>query len=320
MPDLEIIDIRTFREALGTFVTGVTVVTTRDARGASVGMTANSFTSVSLDPPLVLVCVGRASSNIATFAEASSFAVNILSEGQHDTAAQFARRGIDRFAGVSHRSGETGSPILQDCLAWFDCTLHQRVDAGDHMILIGRVRAFESGKAHPLGFSRGRYVQARPDDGEDRAAGLEVTAYLIEDSGRLLLRRSPNGAWTLPTAHRPRTRAAPSLDEVFGLTFRPDATFIYSIYEDEEDGTGFRVYRTALADSADPAAVSEPLRWFDIDALPWGEIRSPALRALLNRYAGERPDGSFSIYVETEFGGQIAALRGSLRPWGGSNI
>jgi flavin reductase (DIM6/NTAB) family NADH-FMN oxidoreductase RutF len=142
----------------GTFLTGVTVVTTREADGAPRGMTANSFTSVSLDPPLVLVCIGRGSSNIDAFQAADHFAVNILGDGQSEVATAFAARGIDRFATVTHRAASTGAPVLEDCLSWFDCTLHQRVDAGDHVILIGRVEDFGTRPSDPLGFCRGRFV------------------------------------------------------------------------------------------------------------------------------------------------------------------
>ncbi|QCI67634.1 flavin reductase family protein [Phreatobacter stygius] len=146
------------RRAFGTFLTGVTVVTTRDDTGAPRGMTANSFTSVSLDPPLVLVCIGKRSSNIGSFQEAGSFAVNILGREQTGVATLFASRGADRFAGVDCRQAATGAPILDDCLSWFDCLLHQRVDAGDHLILIGEVQDFGVNFSEPLGFCRGSFI------------------------------------------------------------------------------------------------------------------------------------------------------------------
>ena len=146
------------RRAFGTFLTGVTVVTTLDAGGAPCGMTANSFTSVSLDPPLVLVCIGKGSSNIAAFAAAERFAVNILGDDQADVAMVFSARGVDRFAAVDWRTAGTGAPVLADCVGWFDCTLHQRVVAGDHVILIGRVEDMAVRPRAPLGFCRGRFV------------------------------------------------------------------------------------------------------------------------------------------------------------------
>jgi flavin reductase (DIM6/NTAB) family NADH-FMN oxidoreductase RutF len=153
--DFETADLR---RAFGTFLTGVTVVTTRDADGIPCGMTANSFTSVSLDPPLVLVCIGKGSSNIRAFEAADKFAVNILCHDQAGVATTFSARGVDRFATVACSEAVTGAPILADCLGWFDCTLHQRVIAGDHLVLIGRVEDLQIDQRPPLGFCRGRFV------------------------------------------------------------------------------------------------------------------------------------------------------------------
>src|SRR5690348_15363690 len=131
------------RRAFGTFVTGVTIVTARDAGGEPCGMTANSFASVSLDPPLLLVCIGLGAASCRVFRVASSFAVNLLHEAQQDVSLRFAAKPTDKFAAIGHRPGRTGAPILTDCLGWFDCGVHQRIDAGDHMILIGRIEAFD---------------------------------------------------------------------------------------------------------------------------------------------------------------------------------
>lgn len=152
------IDERELRNAFGTFLTGVTVVTMVDRDGNPRGITANSFTSVSLDPPLLLVCVGNRSFSFPAFCETDSFAVNLLHEGQADVSSLFASKTPDKFQSVAHGPGITGAPILDDCLTWFDCTVHDRVMAGDHLVLIGRVRAFASSPSAPLGFCRGRYT------------------------------------------------------------------------------------------------------------------------------------------------------------------
>jgi flavin reductase (DIM6/NTAB) family NADH-FMN oxidoreductase RutF len=153
------IDPLALRRAFGTFLTGVTVVTTRDAEGRPRGMTANSFTSVSLDPPLLLVCVGKSAASFAAFQGSDHFAVNLLSASQTDVSGLFASKSADKFAAVDHGPCHTGAPVLSDCLSWFDCTVHDRVDAGDHTILIGRVQAFgtHASAAAPLGFCRGKY-------------------------------------------------------------------------------------------------------------------------------------------------------------------
>ena len=156
------LDPTALRHAFGSFPTGVTVVTTLDADGRPRGMTANSFTSVSLNPALLLVCIGHRAASFPAFAECRSFAVNVLREDQQEVSARFASKSALKFADVSTVVRQTGCPVLTDCLTWFDCTLHQRVDAGDHTVLFGRVEQFDTSRAAPLGFSRGRYVKVRP--------------------------------------------------------------------------------------------------------------------------------------------------------------
>ncbi|MFN3615032.1 MAG: flavin reductase family protein, partial [Rubrimonas sp.] len=118
-------DRHALRRALGAFATGVTIVTGRDANRAPVGFTANSFTSVSLDPPLVLACIGAGAASYAAFRGADAFAVNILTAGQRDLAMRFATRGADKFAGGAWETRATGAPVLADSAAWFDCAAHQ---------------------------------------------------------------------------------------------------------------------------------------------------------------------------------------------------
>ena len=150
-------DPRALRDAFGCFMTGVTVVTTAEG-GRPLGFTANSFSSVSLEPPLLLVSIANRSGNLAAFTRGLGFAVNILSEAQKDLSARFARPIEDRFEGVFWRKGPVGSPLIAGVSAWFDCTLEQAVPAGDHTILIGRIGGFEAGSAPGLGYYRGAYV------------------------------------------------------------------------------------------------------------------------------------------------------------------
>lgn len=147
------------RSALGCFATGVTIVTTREG-DRPVGVTANSFTSVSLDPPLVLVSLARTASSLPTFERAQTFAVNVLNVDQQASAAQFASRVEDRFAGVEWEASESGSPILTGSLASFECEKYAMHDGGDHRILIGRVlRARFAPPRDPLVFYRGKFRQ-----------------------------------------------------------------------------------------------------------------------------------------------------------------
>ncbi|SRR5690606_27109667 len=152
------IDARNFRDALGRFATGVTIVTTLDHDGRPVGLTANSFNSVSLDPPMVLWSLSRRSQNLAVFERAERYAVNVLAVDQRELSDRFARSVDDRFAGVSWRPGTGGVPVLADVAAVFECENETRVAGGDHMIFLGRVAAFSHDERQPLIYHGGRYA------------------------------------------------------------------------------------------------------------------------------------------------------------------
>ena len=162
MSDSSVFDPRAFRRALGNFATGVTVVTAATASGRKVGVTANSFNSVSLDPPLVLWSIDKRSGSYEVFERAEHFAVNILSADQIDLSNQFARPSDDKFAGVPHELGEGGAPLFPDCAARFQCEKHQQIDGGDHWILVGKVLAFDDFGRSPLLYHQGAYSMVLP--------------------------------------------------------------------------------------------------------------------------------------------------------------
>jgi flavin reductase (DIM6/NTAB) family NADH-FMN oxidoreductase RutF len=149
------------REAMGHFATGVTVITSIDEGGEPVGTTANAVTSLSLDPPLVLVCFDLASATLRAIRGHGAFVVNVLGHRQHHLSANFARRGLAAaWDGVGHRRGPTGSPRLDDVLAVVECTVEQSLPGGDHEIVVGRVRHVDvnGDPTAPLVFWRGRYA------------------------------------------------------------------------------------------------------------------------------------------------------------------
>ena len=150
-----------FRHAIGHFPTGVTVVTSVGIDGQPVGTTANAVSSLSLDPPLILVCFDRSSQTLEAVLAHGAFAVNVLGARQEHLSANFARRGLAAaWDGVRHRRGRTGSPRLDDVLASLECTVEHRISGGDHEIVIGRVTDVETSPAGgaPLLFWRGRYA------------------------------------------------------------------------------------------------------------------------------------------------------------------
>jgi 3-hydroxy-9,10-secoandrosta-1,3,5(10)-triene-9,17-dione monooxygenase reductase component len=151
-------DPREFRNALGQFTTGVTVVTALDADGNPVGMTANSFSSVSLEPMLILWSIAKSCSSFAAFNQADHFTIHVLHAEQQVISNQFAAKGGDRFAGVEYASGHGGVPILTDYCARFECTTEHRYEGGDHIILVGRVEQYDHKSKNPLIFHAGRYA------------------------------------------------------------------------------------------------------------------------------------------------------------------
>jgi len=155
-------DSRAFRRALGNFATGVTIVTAATPAGAKVGVTANSFNSVSLEPPLVLWSIDKRSGSYEVFEQATHFAVNVLAADQIELSNQFARPRDDKFAGIDHEIGMGGAPLFADCSARFQCEKYQQVDGGDHWILIGRVLAFDDIGRSPLLYHQGAYSMLLP--------------------------------------------------------------------------------------------------------------------------------------------------------------
>jgi len=152
-----------FRAALGSFATGVTVVTALDASGQPVGLTANSFNSVSLSPPLVLWSLSRRAGSMPAFSSGSHYAINILAAEQHALAERFASKDIDRFAGVAFRRGAGGAPVLEGSAAVFECFNRSRYEEGDHVIFVGEVEHCERREgALPLIFHGGRYFTELP--------------------------------------------------------------------------------------------------------------------------------------------------------------
>lgn len=154
---------REFRAALGMFATGVTIVTARSPEGLVIGLTANSFNSVSLTPPLVLWSLARAAASLSVFSAGSHYAINVLAADQKALAERFATRGGDRWEGVAFDEGAGGAPLLHGAAATFECFNRSRYEEGDHVIFVGEVeRCTHRIGASPLLFHGGRYFTEHP--------------------------------------------------------------------------------------------------------------------------------------------------------------
>lgn len=175
------VDFTEFRRALGAFTTGVTVVTTRSESDGEIGLTANSFNSVSLDPPLVLWSLAKSARSLEAFKSCRYFAIHVLADEQEELSTRFAQRGADKFADLALERGPDEIPLLPDCAARFICTTRYQYEGGDHIIFVGEVIDFSHWPRSPLLFHSGKYGQIQRRE----AAG---TAEVPDDSLGYLLR------------------------------------------------------------------------------------------------------------------------------------
>ncbi|MDR6413066.1 flavin reductase family protein [Paraburkholderia terricola] len=304
-------DIAAFRRALGAFVTGVTVVTTIQPDGSPRGFTANSFTSVSLDPPLVLVCIAKTASSHAVFSQTRHFAVSVLAEDQKAVSGVFASKAADKFAQVAWQVRATGAPVMNGAAAAFDCMTHDVVDAGDHIILIGRVVDFVHTSSSPLGYCRGAYVNFSLSQDALAAAGSRAqVGAILEHRDGLVLLDTPKGP-QLPTGVRLEPASDPaSLHGVFaklGLDVHLD--FIFAVFESGSgQAPGVQIYYRGRVIDSGAAWMDSAIRIVPLAQIPWGELRNDAVRSMLERYVRERSEDAFGIYVGDTEAGTVQTL------------
>jgi flavin reductase (DIM6/NTAB) family NADH-FMN oxidoreductase RutF len=155
---------RDFRDALAQFATGVTVICAPGTHGRFVGFTANSFNSVSLDPPLVVWSLDQRAVGMQAFHNCERYAINVLAHDQVELARRFSRPHADRFAGVAYRLGDAGAPLIDGCIAWFECRHHARHRTGDHVLFVGAVESCTRTKGRGLVFHHGRFGTTSPLD------------------------------------------------------------------------------------------------------------------------------------------------------------
>jgi flavin reductase (DIM6/NTAB) family NADH-FMN oxidoreductase RutF len=304
------VDPKTFRQALGAFPTGVTIVSTLQEDGQPRGFTANSFTSVSLEPPLVLVCIGKTASSYPVFSAAPHFSVSVLAENQKDVSSLFASKSPDKFSTARWHPGPVGSPVIEGAAAWFDCRRHQVVDAGDHIILIGEVMGFSHSNASPLGYCRGAYLTYSLSQDAVAAAGhrTQVGAILEKDNSILFLENA-DGSLRLPTG----TSLEPVSDDkslrgtLRCLGIDANLNFLFAVFEDPRAGAASTsIYYRGTIDTI-PASDGR-LRLVRLDEIPWERIKDDAVRSMLSRFVRERNEDTFGVYVGDADQGMVKAL------------
>ena len=288
---------RELRTAFGSFMTGVTIITTTGGDGSPRGFTANSFTSVSLEPPLLMVCIGKAAASVEIFRKAEGFAVNILAEQQKDISVLFSSKRADKFETAKWRVGPFGNPLIEGSAAWFDCARHTVIDAGDHIILMGYIEAFSYSDSNPLGYARGGYITLGLEEAAVNAASSSsrtVVGAILENEGKLIL--LPNGkpgVLTLPEVGRSGAHGSASQLRASLTREGIDATlgFLFAVFENPTTQEQCIYYRGEAVLHARGRPVLA-----DFDAIPWDRLPDDTTRNMLKRYVEERRLGRFKVY------------------------
>ncbi len=303
-PVTDTINTKAFRQALGKFATGVTVITTREADGTPRGFTANSFSSVSLDPPLILVCIARSAASCDVFCDAKHFAVNILGDDQKEIANLFATQRPDKFSAAGWRGSNSGAPLLENSLAWFNCSQTNVVEAGDHVILVGRVTQFDSRDGQPLGYFSGNYFNLEVEktlvDALSSKAST-VMGVIYEQNNTVLLREDENtDALSIPEIGRDGSDAQlQKLSEMYDCPpLNGTVDFVYSVFEDKRLDAVTIYYRGHATGSPPPGH-----QFYPLDQIPWDRIKDSAVETMLKRFGDEKSANQFAVYMGDEVEG-----------------
>jgi flavin reductase (DIM6/NTAB) family NADH-FMN oxidoreductase RutF len=304
-------------------MTGVTIITMRDQDGTMRGFTANSFTSVSLDPPLILACVGNQASSHDSLCRAERFGVNILGDWQREASTTFSTRAGKKFEAVEIWSPfGNGPPLITGSLAALDCEREQVIAAGDHSIVIGRVLGFNRSPGQPLGYHGGGYVAfGLGAEALERLGGEAIrVGCLLECRDRvLLLRRANMAAWELPAtplrAGEDHRQAIPQFLARLGVS--ADVSFLYSVYQEAGDAHTTMVFRGGASELQDEWTLGDgsTLRLFGENEEPWRLVNGKSPPEAIRRFFRERAQSRFGIYWDTNDGGRIASLQDSPMPW-----
>jgi flavin reductase (DIM6/NTAB) family NADH-FMN oxidoreductase RutF len=304
------LDPASLRRCLGTYVTGVTIVTTLDPDGNPQGFTANSFTSVSLAPPLILVCLAKNARCFNDFMRCETFAVNVLSEEQRNISNRFAKKIEEsKFEGVTWKKGATGSPLLADSMGTLDCIARDRYDAGDHVILLGEVVDFGTSSKRPLVYAQGSYVSLSLQQSvlnKSRSWGTTLGCIALRKDKILLVRSPDNGKWGLPEVRLHGEKEEGSLNELFKrIGVNIQLSFLYSVFDLKATGQFVMIYRATLL--SDPVE-SDDVRLFSQDEIPWDNLTEATSAPMLRRFFLEAALDQFGIYAEVEGVGNVARI------------
>ncbi len=272
---------------------------------------------MSLDPPLILVCIASGSAGHTVFTNSKTFCVNVLAEDQQDLSTLFASPGDDRFSEIEWHPGNNGNPIIDGAITNFECDRHNIVDAGDHIILVGKVSSYEASGRSPLIYCSGSYVEfsLMQKAMEVPASGITTRiSALINCDGQVPMHRArTTGKLSLPAAEKHGNENEPGslAGKLAANGLSVTIPFIYAVYRDAISKTHNVVYRGS-ADCVDPDELKD-FEFVSLNDIPWDDLVDDALRQLMQRYLEEYERDAFGVYVGDTEQGRVHALDGASR-------
>ena len=308
---------KSLRRAFGSFMTGVTIVTAIDRDGTAVGFTANSFSSVSLEPPLLSVCPAKSLSSFEIFKQCEYFQVSVLAHDQQKASNVFAANSEDRFSQIAWHADAFGCPIIDGAIASFSCKRDRSIDAGDHIILLGEVVAFESHEKQGLGYGIGGYFSLNLEraatelqTANHHDAKRLIVGGLVEHRGQLLLSKDTHHGYTLP--HIEIEDEQPSFDTIHEfletqLKVPVEIGSVFSMFEHEKQNKSSIYYRAIIAEETRPEKSAG--EFYSIDQLEKINFSNSAISSLVARYISERHSGNHSLYVGTDAHGKTHKIK-----------
>ena len=299
-----------YRKTLGKFVTGVTIITTCEKDGTPRGFTANSFTSVSLEPPLILICIGDFNEGLELFKNSEYFAVNILKESQVDISNLFAKPLKNKFEEIEWSNSKFGVPIIKGALAWLECKNFDQKRSGDHLILIGNVKNFHNEGGYPLAYYNGNYISFNNEtslvNAMEKDSKTIIGAIIEKNNSILFFDDSKNNILKLPVigenGEPSNTTKLVNKYSNIGLKMRLD--FVYSVYEDKRLDAVCIYYRSKGYET-----IPKGYKYVKFNDINWEKIKDKALVIMLKRYIEEANQGDFAVYMGNETTGLTQTLK-----------
>ncbi len=255
---------------------------------------------------MLLVCIDKAAESFSVFTQSCGFAVNILSEEQVETSGLFASKRADKFSLVEWSDSQTGNPILTDVCAWFDCKREQVIDAGDHIILLGRVESYDYNEHIGLGYVRGGYLSLGLEQSAVGAVGSDadvIVGAIVEYDGKILLTENADKELQVPASDSLGKLQAKLDDFQIGISL----SSLFAVFENEKNAQQSIYYR-AKANSS-PHATQLSGQFWAFNEIPWQRFESRAIRVMLKRYIDESERQRYGIYFGSDRDGAVKTLR-----------